>query len=127
MKMGRGSATDKKMKIVTGTSSKSASSIPLLVDITRSTVIRTVEERCRETLPVDKRAADVGGRDQDRGMENETEPSAYAATLRELRDHVHHARLRVQRKANNELLQLWWQIGHTIRVHQVEQGWGAKV
>lgn len=60
-------------------------------------------------------------------MENDTEPSAYAATLRELRDHVHHARLRVQRKANNELLQLWWQIGHTIRARQVEQGWGAKV
>lgn len=46
----------------------------------------------------------------------------YAATLADLKRHVHAARLRVQRKANNELLQLWWQIGRTILDRQSAQG-----
>lgn len=57
----------------------------------------------------------------------ELEPSDYATTLEEIKSQVHSARLRVQRKANNELLQLWWQIGHTILDRQAEQGWGSKV
>ncbi len=54
-------------------------------------------------------------------------PDDYTATLEELKRQVHEARLRVQRKANTELLQLWWQIGRTIIDRQAEQGWGSKV
>ena len=48
----------------------------------------------------------------------EVEPSDYATTLEELKRQVHGARLRVQRKANNELLQLWWHIGQAIRARR---------
>lgn len=54
-------------------------------------------------------------------------PDDYAATLEDLKKHVHAARLRVQRKANNELLQLWWRLGRTILDQQAEQGWGTRV
>ena len=55
------------------------------------------------------------------------EPDDHAATLQHLKQRVHSARLRVQRQANTELLQLWWQIGRTILDRQADQGWGAKV
>lgn len=55
------------------------------------------------------------------------EPTKYASTLEELKSQVHRARLRAQRTANNELLQLWWRIGHTILTRQAEQGWGTKI
>ncbi|MCY1718682.1 PDDEXK nuclease domain-containing protein [Microbacterium sp. SL62] len=58
---------------------------------------------------------------------SEMEPTEYASTLEELKNQVHNARLRAQRTANNELLQLWWQIGRTILTRQAEQGWGAKI
>lgn len=54
-------------------------------------------------------------------------PHDYAATLDELKREVHAARLRVQRQANNELLALWWRIGHTILERQAQEGWGTKV
>ncbi len=54
-------------------------------------------------------------------------PDDYAATLEELKRQVHAARLRVQRKANNELLQLWWRIGQTIRDRQEQAAWGDKI
>lgn len=54
-------------------------------------------------------------------------PDDYAATLEDLKRQVHAARLRVQRKANTELLQLWWSIGRTILNRQAEEGWGSKV
>lgn len=54
-------------------------------------------------------------------------PDDYTATLDDLKNHVHAARLRVQRRANNELLQLWWRIGRTILDRQAAQGWGTKV
>ena len=38
---------------------------------------------------------------------SELVPDDYAATLEDLKKHVHSARLRVQRKANIELLRLW--------------------
>lgn len=41
-------------------------------------------------------------------------PNSYSATLEDLKRQGHAARLRVQRKANTELQQLWWQIGRTI-------------
>lgn len=58
---------------------------------------------------------------------SELVPDDYAATLEDLKRQVHAARLRVQRKANNELLQLWWQIGRTVLDRQEAQGWGSKV
>lgn len=54
-------------------------------------------------------------------------PDDYASTLAELKRHVHSARFRAQRKANTELLFLWWRIGHTILERQHQQGWGAGV
>jgi predicted nuclease of restriction endonuclease-like (RecB) superfamily len=54
-------------------------------------------------------------------------PDDYAATLEELKRQVHGARLRVQRKANNELLQLWWHIGQTIRTRRSHEAWGTQV
>ena len=60
-------------------------------------------------------------------MTTDLVPDDYVTTLENLKQHVHAARLRVQRKANNELLQLWWQIGRTILERQADQGWGSKV
>lgn len=57
----------------------------------------------------------------------EVEPSDYATTLEELKRQVHGARLRVQRKANNELLQLWWHIGQAIRARRSQEAWGTNV
>lgn len=54
-------------------------------------------------------------------------PDDYAATLEELKRQVHEARLRVQRKANTELLQLWWSIGQTIRARRAQEAWGTNV
>ncbi|WP_211288435.1 hypothetical protein [Paramicrobacterium agarici] len=41
-------------------------------------------------------------------------PDDYASTLEELKRHVHNARFQAQRKANTQLLLLWWRIGRTI-------------
>lgn len=54
-------------------------------------------------------------------------PDDYAVTLTDLKQRVHAARLRVQRTANRELLQLWWLIGRTILDRQADHGWGSKV
>ncbi|MBO9626359.1 MAG: DUF1016 domain-containing protein, partial [Microbacterium sp.] len=45
-----------------------------------------------------------------------------ATTIGALTREVHTARLRAQRKANTELLQLWWRIGRTILDQQTAQG-----
>ena len=55
------------------------------------------------------------------------EPSDYAETLEEIKRRVHEARYRVQRKANNELLHLWWSIGQTIIERQAQEAWGSGV
>ncbi|WP_307381443.1 YhcG family protein [Microbacterium sp. W4I20] len=55
---------------------------------------------------------------------SEVTPNDYAATLEDLKRQVHGARLRVQRKANNELLRLWWRIGRTILDRQKHASWG---
>lgn len=60
-------------------------------------------------------------------MASELVPDDYAATLEELKQHVHAARLRVQRQANSELLLLWWRLGRTILERQRSEGWGARV
>lgn len=54
-------------------------------------------------------------------------PDDYAVTLDNLKQYVHAARLRVQRRANSELLQLWWHIGRTIHDRQAKEAWGTNV
>lgn len=44
----------------------------------------------------------------------DVEPAAYAAALEEIKRRVHEARYRAQRRANTELIRLYWQIGRTI-------------
>jgi len=60
-------------------------------------------------------------------MATELIPDDYAATLEELKRQVHAARLRVQRKANTELLQLWWGIGQVIQTRLAQESWGTNV
>jgi hypothetical protein len=55
----------------------------------------------------------------------ELEPTDYAATLDELKRHVHEARYQAQRKVNTELLRLYWRIGATILDRQRTAGWEA--
>lgn len=57
----------------------------------------------------------------------ELEPTDYAATLDELKRHVHEARYQAQRKVNTELLRLYWRIGATILDRQRTTGWGSNV
>lgn len=54
-------------------------------------------------------------------------PSSYASTLVEIKEQVHAARFTAQRRANTELVELYWRIGRTITARQVSEGWGAKV
>lgn len=58
---------------------------------------------------------------------SELVPDDYVPTLDDLKRHVYAARLRVQRKANTELLRLWWRIGRTIRDRQEVASWGDSV
>lgn len=60
-------------------------------------------------------------------MVDELAPETYAAALEDVKRHVHSARLRVQRRTNTELLQLWWHIGSTLRARQAEEAWGTNV
>lgn len=57
----------------------------------------------------------------------DVEPTAYTAALEEIKRRVHEARYRAQRKANTELIRLYWQIGRTILDRQHAQPWGGKV
>nr|WP_232483714.1 DUF1016 N-terminal domain-containing protein [Brevibacterium yomogidense] len=54
-------------------------------------------------------------------------PDGYATTLAELKHHVDAARFQSQRKANTELLKLWWRIGRTILERQQQEAWGTGV
>lgn len=54
-------------------------------------------------------------------------PGDYATTLEELKRHVHAARFQAQRRANTELLMLWWRIGRTILARQLREAWGTGV
>lgn len=65
---------------------------------------------------------------QTRAMsESLLESSSYAATLVEIKQQVHTARFTAQRRANTELVELYWRIGHTIAARQASEGWGTKV
>ncbi|GGE98458.1 hypothetical protein GCM10011313_21820 [Mycetocola zhadangensis] len=54
------------------------------------------------------------------------EPSDYGALLEDLKRRVHGARYQVQRKANTELLRLYWQIGQTLLQRREAEGWGSR-
>lgn len=54
-------------------------------------------------------------------------PSDYQDWLKALKDRIQAAQQRAVLAVNQELLQLYWQIGRDILLRQQEQGWGAKV
>jgi predicted nuclease of restriction endonuclease-like (RecB) superfamily len=54
-------------------------------------------------------------------------PEDYSRWLAELKERIHKAQQRATLAANQELIQLYWQIGRDILARQAEQGWGAKV
>ena len=54
-------------------------------------------------------------------------PSDYQDWLKTLKNRIQAAQQRAVRAVNQELLQLYWQIGSDILQRQQEQGWGAKV
>jgi predicted nuclease of restriction endonuclease-like (RecB) superfamily len=55
------------------------------------------------------------------------QPTDYAETLDALKRRVHEARFTLQRRANAELLALYWHIGDTILTKQETSGWGSGV
>ncbi|MFS0733848.1 PDDEXK nuclease domain-containing protein [Microbacterium sp. 1P10UB] len=55
------------------------------------------------------------------------EPSNYAQTLDALKLRVREARFAAQRKANTELISLYWHIGDTILQRQKVEPWGSGV
>ena len=54
-------------------------------------------------------------------------PSDYQDWLKTLKTRIQSAQQRAVLAVNQELLQLYWQIGRDILLRQQEQGWGAKV
>jgi predicted nuclease of restriction endonuclease-like (RecB) superfamily len=60
-------------------------------------------------------------------MARELMPEGYGQFLRDLKDLISRARLRVALSVNRELILLYRQIGRNILREQKEQGWGAKV
>ena len=54
-------------------------------------------------------------------------PSDYQSWLATLKTRIQNAQHRAVLAVNQELLTLYWQIGHDILHRQQEQGWGAKV
>ena len=54
-------------------------------------------------------------------------PEAYGAWLIELKARIHSAQLRASVALNNELIQLYWQIGVDILQRQGDEGWGSRV
>lgn len=54
-------------------------------------------------------------------------PSGYAQTLALIIERAHEARLTLQRKANTEVIALWWYIGHVLIERQKTEPWGSGV
>ncbi|WP_231880390.1 PDDEXK nuclease domain-containing protein [Microbacterium sp. H83] len=54
-------------------------------------------------------------------------PGDYAETLENIKREVRSARLQAQRRANTELLRLYWRLGREISLRQASSGWGSKV
>jgi len=57
----------------------------------------------------------------------EVEPADYAETLDALKRRVHDARFKVQRRANAELVALYWHIGDTVLKRLQVSAWGSGV
>ena len=57
----------------------------------------------------------------------EAQPTDFAETLDALKRRVHEARYTLQRRANAELVALYWYIGHTILDKQRTSAWGSGV
>ncbi len=57
----------------------------------------------------------------------EAQPTDFAETLDALKRRVHEARYTLQRRANAELVALYWYIGHTILDKQKTSAWGSGV
>ena len=53
--------------------------------------------------------------------------AAYAALLASLKDRIREARVRAVLSVNEELIVLYWSIGHDILSRQAIEGWGARV
>lgn len=54
-------------------------------------------------------------------------PAGYAEALREIKQRIQEARLRVVLAANAAMVLLYWDIGRLILARQAGEGWGAKV
>jgi predicted nuclease of restriction endonuclease-like (RecB) superfamily len=54
-------------------------------------------------------------------------PEGYGDWLTDLKLRIHSAQQRATLAVNQELVLLYWQIGHDILTRQASQGWGAKV
>ncbi|MET3176402.1 UNVERIFIED_ORG: putative nuclease of restriction endonuclease-like (RecB) superfamily [Arthrobacter sp. UYCu721] len=54
-------------------------------------------------------------------------PSGYTDLLGELKNRVRAARTKALRSVNIQLVELYWSIGHSVRVQQEQQGWGSQV
>lgn len=66
-------------------------------------------------------------RDGRRRAEVENLPPDYETLLAELTTRVAAARTRAQRTVNTQLVELYWELGHTILQRQTRDGWGTKV
>jgi predicted nuclease of restriction endonuclease-like (RecB) superfamily len=56
---------------------------------------------------------------------NAVEPADYALVLADLKDRVRSARFTAQRRANTELVHLYWRIGHTLLQRGADAAWGS--
>ena len=54
-------------------------------------------------------------------------PADYAATLQEIKSHIHSARVRAVLAANPIVIEAYWQTGKIILARQMGAAWGAKV
>ncbi|MET4050469.1 MULTISPECIES: DUF1016 N-terminal domain-containing protein [unclassified Rhodococcus (in: high G+C Gram-positive bacteria)] len=59
--------------------------------------------------------------------EDRIEPTGYGDLLEQIKTQVRRARVQVARAVNTELIELYWQIGMSIRRRQEHEGWGTKV
>lgn len=55
------------------------------------------------------------------------EEENYFALLDDLKTRIRTAQVKAALAVNQELVSLYWQIGHEILSRQQEQGWGSKV
>jgi predicted nuclease of restriction endonuclease-like (RecB) superfamily len=53
--------------------------------------------------------------------------SNYADFLNGLKQRIRSAQVKAALAVNQELIHLYWQIGHEVLTRQQEQGWGSKV